>query len=141
MTSRRVLVIQPDGTASIRQVADWPLEPLRALLGGGWVETINGDAFGGWSAYLDEKGELEEGLDANWVAIMFAVRLGWYEYAGGYLAGPVVFLGPPDSEGDDTDLPDGIADLARELLVMVDEGPLSVAGNRANVGRARRAAT
>lgn len=71
---------------------------------GGWLEGIGGvdHADRPWFAYLDEEGKLKR-LEPNWRATWLAMRLGW---RGDVLVGPVVFVGPPDAEGDDTDVPE-----------------------------------
>lgn len=94
----RVLVV-PAGFDPVRLVKVEPtLEPLKALLDGGWLEMIGGE---GWSAYVDEEGKVK-GLPVNWRANGIAARLGWQGAATDRLCGPMIVLGVPDDEGEDT---------------------------------------
>ena len=105
MTNRiDMLVVEPNG--SVRKVNDLAdLDTLRGLVGGGWLEGVSPDGrwTPRWMAYVDEEGKIK-GLPINVAATTLAKRLGWPE--GDYLVGTVVFVGPADEEGDDTDVPD-----------------------------------
>lgn len=99
-----VLVVDPDGTQTMKQIDANAPNALQTLVGG-WIEAI-GD-MQTWSAYLNEEGKLD-GLPVNVLATMIAQRLGWRGVPGDVLVGTVVFCGPPDSEGYDTSLRPGI---------------------------------
>jgi hypothetical protein len=76
------------------------LEGLKAAIGGGPLEVIY--PFVGahyWSAYCDEEGKVKD-LPFNLRATLLAKRMGWH--TEDVLCGPVVFLGPGDSEGEET---------------------------------------
>lgn len=98
-TPVRVLTVPADHTipAAIRTIPG-TLYGLKDAIGGGWLEPISGR---GWSAYCDEEGKIK-GLPVNVRATRLARLLGWHTQD--ILVGPVVFLGPVDNEGDDTDV-------------------------------------
>ena len=88
---------------------------LKALVGG-WIEGIAGDAdkIGPagdftWFGYVDEEGKIK-GLPVNEPATALASAIGWYGAGSDVLCGPVVFLGPVDGEGDDSDVPQFLID-------------------------------
>jgi|ERR1035437_10478237 hypothetical protein len=89
-------------------------DELKALVGG-WIEGIGGDVGGSgthvWSGYVDEEGKIK-GLPVNDEATIFAGATGWYGAGSDVLCGPVVIIGPPDEEGDDTDVPQWLLYLA-----------------------------
>lgn len=85
------------------------LDGMKEAVGGGYIEGIGGD---GWTAYCDEEGKLN-GLPVNVRATRLAHALGWT--TGDVLCGPVVFLGPVDDEGEETDVTTLVKDSARAL--------------------------
>lgn len=94
------------------------LDTLRGLLDGGWLEGIGGD---GWTAYLDEEGRIK-GLPVNRRATTLARMLLWG--SGEQVVGPVVFLGPVDRNGDETEVPGfvrGAAKLMGHRIVELGE--------------------
>lgn len=99
----KVLVVQPDGTRCVKDIST--LKGLQDEVGG-WIELIAGP---GWSAYLNEEGKLD-GLPINTFATALAKTLRWTSYD--ILVGPVVFVGPTDSRGNDTDVPGFVLDAA-----------------------------
>jgi hypothetical protein len=101
------LVVYPDGYAAVRAV-DGSLESWRECIGGGWLEAISGP---GWCAFVDEEGKLKD-LPPNLPADALARELGWLGAPWDILAGPVVFAGPPDDNGDTTTVPIGLVALA-----------------------------
>jgi hypothetical protein len=105
--SINAIVVQPDGNAEIIATGS-DLESLTAHLNGGWLEAISAGVdivSWGWTGYCDEEGKIK-GLPRNFVADDLAVSMGWLGRAGGdFLVGPVVFLGPPNDNGDDTSCP------------------------------------
>lgn len=105
----RVLCISGDETV-FAAVHDIPatVEGLAAEIGEGWLEGISGDD---WSAYLDEEGKIK-GLPINERATRLARALGWDPSHVDLLVGPVVFLGPVDEEGDETDVTAQVIDRA-----------------------------
>ncbi len=101
-----VVVVEPGGEP-IRLVVEPTLENLRGMIGGGWLEAIHGP---GWAAYLDEEGKLK-GLSYNVSATALAVTAGWLGSGRDYLVGTVMFLGPPDEDGDETSVTEAITRL------------------------------
>jgi hypothetical protein len=93
-----VLKVDTDGTVT-ELVLDGSLDGFIAAIGGGWLEAITGP---GWSAFCDEEGKIK-GLPPNTLATGAAILLGWGH--GDVLCGPVLFLGPPDRHGNETDVP------------------------------------
>lgn len=89
------------------------LEGMKEAVGGGYIEGIGGE---GWSAYCDEEGKIN-GLPINFRATRLAYLLGWT--TGDVLCGPVVFLGPVDDEGEETDVGIVVKRAARELGYLV----------------------
>jgi len=85
------------------------LEGMREAVGGGYIEGIGGD---GWTGYCDEEGKIN-GLPLNIRATRLAWFLGWPE--DDVLCGPVVFLGPVDDEGEETDVTSIVKDAAHQL--------------------------
>jgi len=85
------------------------LEGMKEAVGGGYIEGIGGE---GWSAYCDEEGKIN-GLPVNVRATRLARALGWP--TGDVLCGPVVFLGPVDDEGEETDVGSIVTESARLL--------------------------
>ena len=100
--------------------ADHPRHPDEAVVGtfdmkvikteiDGWLEGIGpnrGDL--PWSGYCDEEGKLKH-RPINPVATKLAYAAGWH--TGDVLCGTVVFLGPVDNKGYETDVHDALIDL------------------------------
>ncbi|HEY7007310.1 MAG TPA: DUF3846 domain-containing protein [Jatrophihabitantaceae bacterium] len=101
----RVLRIDVDGTASLHQIGDGNLRAWQDLVGG-YIEGIYGPA---WCGYVNESGLLD-GLPVNPFASVLVRDAGGIGY--GVLVGPVVFFGRPNDDGDPTDCPDWLLDLA-----------------------------
>lgn len=95
----KVLVVPVEGRPRVAQIKP-TLSVWQALLNGGYLEAIHGE---GWSAYCDEEGKLKS-LPPNRTATVLARMFGWH--TPDVLCGPVVFFGPPDKDGDETDVPD-----------------------------------
>jgi hypothetical protein len=113
----KTLVVNTDGQMTVEEVEDFGLAYLQSKVGG-YIEAIG--APNRWSAYLNEEGKLPdpktgEILPINTHAHMLAVHLGWRFQPGDVLVGNVVFVGPPDDEGNDTPVPDFV--LAESVLV------------------------
>ena len=107
----RVIVVPVGGDLLRYEEVEPTMEGLKPLLDGGWLEVIGGD---NWSAYLDEEGKIK-GLPVNGRATRLARHLGWRGMQGDVLCGPVIFLGPPDEEGEDTSVPDHVRVIATAL--------------------------
>jgi hypothetical protein len=105
------LIVQPDGTAEIRDI-DPDFMAIKEVLNGGWLEAIHprDPGFGQWHAYVDEEGKLK-GLPINPAATAFAQSIGWW--SSDALCGPVVFLG--DKGPDEGDVPPEVVGLAVKL--------------------------
>lgn len=101
-----------DGAAEVLEVVP-SLTVFQGLLNGGWLEAISGvktlpdGSVCEWSAYCDEEGKIK-GLAPNRLATAVAQSLNWG--ADDFLCGPVIFLGAPDDEGEDTSIPQPILD-------------------------------
>lgn len=108
----KILRISED-EAEVRAVPA-TLDGLKDAIGGGWLELIGPTQFAGvnWGAYVDEDG-LAKRLPVNTRATVLARHLGWN--TGDVLCGTVVFLGPGDDEGEDTDVQDGVLAAATTL--------------------------
>lgn len=100
----RVLQVLEHGEPHLYDVGVDDLDRMRELIGGGWLEAIYGPD---WCAFLDEEGKLK-GLRPNTAAEAVARTCGWQGDWRDYLAGPVVFVGPPNVAGDFTDVPDHV---------------------------------
>jgi hypothetical protein len=112
-TSVRVMRV-PASSASIEVVSLTPdLDALQAEVGG----DIEGLFGAGWAAYLNEEGKMR-GLPINDRADALARALGWQSLPGDVLCGDVVFLGPCDEEGYDTDVPNIVIAAAGELSLL-----------------------
>lgn len=98
----KALIIRTDGTHEVREV-EATLDTI-SLQVGGYIEAVNGNR-PGWHCYVNEEGKLY-GLPRNPLADALCQRLGWTPLAGDYLVGNAVFFGPPDEEGEETDVPD-----------------------------------
>jgi hypothetical protein len=97
----KFLVMPVAGVPVVKEIET--LEQLQAEVGG-YIELIGGD---GWSAYLNEEGKIH-GLPPNQPADALARTLGFEFLPGDALVGTVLFCGPPDSDGHDTDVPDSV---------------------------------
>lgn len=89
------------------------LASLQAEVGGD-IQGIysGGEAPSAWSGYCDEQGKLK-GLRVNEVATALALAAGWPP--GDVLCGTVVFLGPPDSDGGETDVPGDLVAMLEDM--------------------------
>lgn len=99
----KVVVVEPDGTRrkeEIDQNDQLGLTGLQSLIGG-WIEGIG--TSGVFTAYLDEEGKLK-GKPPNDYATIMAATFGWRGLPGDLCVGTVVFCGPADAEGRDTDV-------------------------------------
>lgn len=116
MTVVAALIVQPDGTAEVRDIEP-DLEAIKAVLDGGWLEIITPrtSEFGYWHAYCDEEGKLKR-LPINPAATAFAQSIGWW--SSDALCGPVVFLGESgtgEDAGGEGDVPPEVVGLAVKL--------------------------
>jgi hypothetical protein len=102
--------ITADGTLDVLRLRD-SLEPMKTAIGGGWLQAI-GDLDRGWVAYCDEEGKMK-GQPYNRRATDLVDSMG---LSYGQLVGTVVFVGPPDPEGDNTDVPAWLIKLAAEQV-------------------------
>lgn len=111
-----VLVITPGDATAVRQTIDLDLSALQGLVGG-YLEAISFDRTLG-AVYINEEGKLR-GLPYNAVGDLFVTtaldRVGRTLIGGDMIVGPIVVVGPPDSEGDETSVTEAAVDLCREL--------------------------
>lgn len=105
----KALIVHPDDTGEVVDT-EINLEFLKGAVGG-WVELISNRR---WSAYCNEEGKLQ-GLPVNAIATSLAHQIGWP--VGDRLVGTVVFLGPVDANGNDTEVPEFVLDLAFSMGV------------------------
>lgn len=96
----RMLLVKADGEAQVRdEEAD--LATLQRLVGG-YIEMFGPTEGAGWLGYCNEEGKLRR-LPYNARATTLALEGGWRS-GGDFLVGDVVFLGPGDTEGGDTEV-------------------------------------
>ncbi len=98
----RGLVIQPGGEAVVCDV-DTDLHGLQEIVGG-YIEAVGLTCPMPATAYINEEGKID-GLPPNPVASSITHLM-----PGDFIAGPMVILGPPDNEGEDTPLPTELLD-------------------------------
>jgi hypothetical protein len=116
MTKIKVLVVEPDSTTGTVRAIEQSLESFQSLVGGP-IEglTLTEEV----SAYINEEGKLV-GLAVNVYGDVMIRELlsesGRRLLPGDVIVGPVVFVGAPDEEGWDTDLPEEFLAYARELI-------------------------
>ena len=103
----KAIVIDTDG--AVKQVVLRGYTDLRDHIHG-FLAGFGPWGVGDWYGYCDEEGKLK-GLAINRVATDLANRLGRWSAGVDMLAGPVVFVGAADGDGNDTDVPDYIVDL------------------------------
>lgn len=101
MTTVSAAILHSDGTAEA-QVID--PDEIGDILGG-WLEVIapSSDPHGDWNAFCDEEGKLK-GLPLNAQATTLLTGMGWRRMGGDFLVGTVVLVGPPNGQGESTDL-------------------------------------
>lgn len=93
MSTVKAVIVRPDGVMSYGDI-DASLDNLQSIVGG-YIEGIGGPNF---FAYCNEEGKLK-GLPINPIATEVA------GFTHDILCGPVVFFGPTDDEGNETDVP------------------------------------
>lgn len=120
MTERanQVLAVYPSGRAQLLRLPARSRDKLPMLqqLVGGFIEGIG--VPGLWSAYLNEEGKIQQ-LPRNLAADDMARVLGWAGWPHDHLVGPVVFCGPPDRQGDDTNVPHAVVEAAVQAGVHI----------------------
>lgn len=104
--SIKVLVVKATGECETQNIQP-DLYDLQEIVGGP-IEGVYGD---GWAAYCNEEGKLLN-LPYNAVATELAGSFGWQAASDDVLVGDVVFFGPGDEEGNETDVPQFLVDLA-----------------------------
>lgn len=96
-------MVDPSGATSVSD-DPWSLARLQAEVGG-WIEVIEA-ADSSWCAFVNEDG-VGLGLLENLLATRLAIHAGWQQYPPGWLLrGIVVFFGPADDKGEQTDVTD-----------------------------------
>lgn len=107
----KCVVLETDGTARVDSFSqESGLNKLQEWVGG-HIEAIGGHAHAmvkdgdpGWVCYINEEGKLRRMPPNNDATIAWAT-FGWMGRVGDFCAGPAVFVGPPEGEGYDTDVP------------------------------------
>ena len=108
------LIIQPDGTAEIKDIEP-DLKTLNELVGG-YLTAIapSTDRYGDWHCYLDEEGLLK-GATPNPAGTSFARAIGW-RGNDPMLVGTMVFLGAggegEDAGAEEADVPPEVVGIA-----------------------------
>lgn len=103
------VLVHPDGVVEVKRFA-MTLESIQQAVGG-LIEGIS-DPDPSWFAYCDEEGKLKD-LDVNIKATALARQLGWR--SRDIISGPVLFVGPPDERGNDTDAPESLIRRIEEI--------------------------
>lgn len=119
----KVLVVEPGTAAPKLRTVDQELATFNGLVGG----PIEGLSLGeGVSAYFNEEGK-GLGLPVNGMADYLIRALlrhdGRRLLPGDVIVGPVVFMGQPDAEGYDTDVPDELLETVRAFGLEIEEVP------------------
>lgn len=118
-----VLVVPADQNEPMSVIAiEADLETLQGMVGG-YIEAFSGPT---WVGYCNEEGKIN-GLLPNVRATQLARAARWGTLD--VLMGDVVFVGPPDEEGRDTDVP--------QSLVWIANGMGSSLGGKAKTRRGR----
>ena len=108
---REALIIQPDGEVTLAHIeTDYP--GINRALEAQWIEAIYAADH---SFFLDEEGKLAQ-RPQNPVAEAIYKGLGGALRADDFLVGPVLILGPPDQDGDSTDVSPELVALIHEIL-------------------------
>lgn len=118
------LRIDPDG--NFEALPDLTYTTIRDAVDG-WLEGVATD--GSCTIYCDEEGKLKR-LPVNPVASVFWMTHGGMIPAstGDLLVGPVVLVGPPDREGNDTRLALSMVDQVAAISVAwLHRGPADIA--------------
>ena len=96
MATLQVVIVDPDGTVRHTDIES-NLGAFQAVVGG-YIEGVISNVA---TMYVNEEGLLKR-LPYNYVASMFASNL--LGHRGIQLFGTALILGPPDDEGNDTDV-------------------------------------
>lgn len=100
--SLRVLVVPVAGPVQVRTVRR-DADVFRDLIGAGWLESLASVA-GTWSCWIDEDRE-RKALPVNPRATELAVMNGWQRRPAEFISGDAFFAGPPNADGESTQLP------------------------------------
>lgn len=105
------MIVPADKSEPVRvREVEYTLKHMQALVGGsiGLVPLV------GCTAYCNEEGKINR-LPYNERATELALHLGWEPLPGDVLVGDVVFCGPADDEGNDSDVPPDVVDAWRQM--------------------------
>ena len=105
MATIRAVIVDPDGTHRETEIES-SLGAFQAVVGG-YIEGVIGREA---SIYVNEEGLLI-GLPTNPLATLFAQQM---VRAGVVLVGTALIVGPPDDEGNDTDVRPAVVDYFKE---------------------------
>lgn len=97
-----IIPAEVDKPASIEDIL--PDAATLQRLVGGWIEAINGDD---WTAFVNEEGKLDM-LPINQAGNRILGVLEWDAIGLDVVVGPLVILGPADSNGDETGITDAV---------------------------------
>ena len=108
----KAIVLTPEGEVTpIEYTPSTALDTLQHAVDG-YIETVG--VTPEYSFYANEEGLLREDLIPNPVATAFYRKLGGHTP----IKGTVVFVGTPDEEGDDRDVPGHVEDFLKALVAL-----------------------
>jgi hypothetical protein len=118
-----VLVIEPGQWKARRETVEPDLRTFQRLVGGSIEALSLTDEV---SAYINEEGKLVD-LPRNEAGdrlVKHALStVGRTMIPGDYVAGPLVLMGQPDDEGEDTGVPESVVELLKAAKVTIGSGP------------------
>lgn len=119
-----VLVLTPGSFRAEPLTVDRGLRSMQSLVGGSIEALSLGDET---SAYINEEGKYK-GLDRNDAADRFVrhalSKIGRTMIPGDYIVGPLVLMGQPDDDGEDTSVTDEVRQLLADVGIPIGgEGP------------------
>ena len=98
---KKAILVKTNGEVLIKE-SSWNSYEVQQVIGGVFDAVYFGDQE--YSAYIHDEGKLI-GLPENKIATEIWYDSGERILLGDYLAGDVLFIGPTDSEGNDTSVP------------------------------------
>ena len=111
----KFVIIETNG--EVRSEESSSYEELKNLVGG-WLEGVTVDQeHGTVFAYIDEEGKAKE-LLPNAVAYGLLLSYGTRLFPGDFVPGRMVLCGIADSEGNDTDAPEGLLEKCQNLSLL-----------------------
>jgi hypothetical protein len=112
----RALVLNPDDDTAHLVELDGKLKSFQQLVGG-YIEAIPLGGYG--SAYINEEGKFAP-LARNENAMALLEAVGQQLHPGDWIAGPLVAVGNPDREGNDTGVTNTVLSVVEGLGIPID---------------------